>query len=73
MNTSATAIERIVERSVELRSGLIDAAGLVHPNNLAGDGTTTVQAALLALRAAIDAFLARSDPDNEITGEQSTE
>jgi hypothetical protein len=73
MNTSATKIERIVQRAGELRIDLIDAAGSVHPNNLADDGRTTVQAALLNLRLMIDAFLVRDDPDNEITGEHSTE
>ena len=73
MNTSAASIERIVQHAVELRADLIDAVGSVHPGNVAGDGTTTVQAALLELRAVLNAFLERDDPDNEITGEQSTE
>ena len=73
MNTSASKIERIVQRAGELRIDLIDAAGSVHPNNLSDDGRTTVQAALLNLRLMIDAFLERDDPDSEITGEQSTE
>jgi hypothetical protein len=73
MNTSAAKIERIVQRAGELRIDLIDAAGSVRPNNLGDDGRTTVQAALLNLRLMIDAFLDRDDPDNDITGEQSTE
>ena len=73
MNTSTTAIERIVNAAIALRLDLIDSSGRVHPKNLADDGTTTVQGALLDLRAVIDAFLEQSDPDDQITGEQSTE
>jgi hypothetical protein len=73
MDSSASGIERIVRHALDLRTELVAAAGNVHPNNLAADGATTVQAALLDLRAVLDAFLERDDPDREITGEQSTE
>lgn len=73
MLTGASPIDRIVHDADGLRSALIDAADSVHPQNLASDGTTTVQGALAGLRAVIDAFLSRDDPDNAITGEQSTE
>jgi hypothetical protein len=73
MTTSSSAIERIVHSAAELRNDLVVSAKSVHPNNLADDGQTTVQAALLHLRSVIDAFLAQADPDNQITGAQSTE
>jgi hypothetical protein len=73
METSDSTIERIVQNAVELRAALIASAQRVHPNNLAADGSTTVQAALLELRGVIDAFLKQNDPDNEITGWASTE
>ena len=73
MTTIVSRIERIVQSAAELRNDLVLSAKSVHPNNLADDGKTTVQAALLQLRAVIDAFLAQDAPDNEITGAQSTE
>jgi hypothetical protein len=73
VETSESSIERIVQNAVELRAGLIASAERVHPNNLAEDGKTTVQAALIDLRDVIDAFLKQDDPDNEITGWASTE
>lgn len=73
MKTSASLIERIVQNALELRTDLMESAGHVHPNNLAADDATTVQAALVELRDVLDAFLNQNDPDNEITGEQSTE
>ena len=73
MHTDASPIDRIVREAAGLRTALIDASGSVRPHNLAADGTTTVQSALTELRAVIDAFLTRDDPDNAITGEQSTE
>lgn len=73
MSLPDSPIDRIVALAGELRSVLTDSAGHVFPNNLASDDTTTVQAALLDVRATLDAFLAQADPDNEITGEQSTE
>jgi hypothetical protein len=73
METSESLIERIVEQAIELRTALVSAADRVHPNNLAEDGKTTVQAALLDVRDVIDAFLKQNDPDNEITGWASTE
>jgi hypothetical protein len=73
MDNSESSIERIVESALELRAVLIASADRVHPNNLAEDGATTVQAALLDLRDVIDAFLKQNDPDNEITGWASTE
>jgi hypothetical protein len=73
MTTIVSRIERIVHTALDLRADLGQSAQSVHPNNLADDGKTTVQAALLQLRAAIDAFLAQDDPDNQITGAQSTE
>jgi hypothetical protein len=73
METSETRIERIVQAANELRTDLIASAERVHPNNLAEDGSTTVQSALVDLRDIIDAFLKQNDPDNEITGWASTE
>jgi hypothetical protein len=73
MEASNILIERIVQRAVELRAELISSADRVHPNNVADDGNTTVQAALADLRTVIDAFLKQDDPDNEITGWASTE
>jgi hypothetical protein len=73
VETSESLIERLVHNAVDLRAELIASAGRVHPNNMADDGVTTVQAALVDLRAVIDAFLKRDDPDNEITGWASTE
>ncbi len=73
VESSRSLVERIVENAVELRADLTSSAERVHPNNMAADGSTTVQAALLDLRAVIDAFLGQDDPDNEITGWASTE
>jgi hypothetical protein len=73
VETSESLIERLVQSAVDLRAELIASVDRVHPNNLANDGTTTVQAALIDLRNVIDAFLKRDDPDNEITGWASTE
>ena len=73
MENSASLIERIVQSAVELRADLTASVDRVHPNNLAEDGSTTVQAALVDLRDVIDAFLKQNDPDNEITGWASTE
>jgi hypothetical protein len=73
MTPIVSRIELIVQGAQEFRADLVSSAQTVHPNNLADDGRTTVAAALLQLRAAIDAFLAQDDPDNQITGEQSTE
>jgi hypothetical protein len=73
MTTIASRIERIVQQAMELRSDLTASALSIHPNNLAADGKTSVAAALIDLRTTIDAFLALDDPDNEITGAQSTE
>jgi hypothetical protein len=73
MEGSESLIERIVQSAVELRAELQASADRVHPNNLAEDGTTTVQAALVDLRSVIDAFLAQAGPDNEIVGWASTE
>jgi hypothetical protein len=73
VETSESLIERLVQSAVDLRVELIESAGRVHPTNLAVDGATTVQAALIDLRATIDAFLKQDDPDNEITGWASTE
>jgi hypothetical protein len=73
MTTIGSRIERIVRNALEFRAELVNSAQSVHPNNLADDGKTTVAAALIQLRAAIDAFLAQDDPDNQITGAQSTE
>jgi hypothetical protein len=73
MESSNIIIERIVQRAVELRAELVLSADRVHPNNVADDGITTVQAALADLRNVIDAFLKQDDPDNEITGWASTE
>jgi hypothetical protein len=73
VDSSKSLIERIVQNALELRADLRHSAERVHPNNLAEDGSTTVQAALLDLRVVIDAFLKQNDPDNEITGWASTE
>ena len=73
MTTINSGIERIVRNAVDFRDDLARSAESVHPNNLADDGKTTVAGALLQLRAAIDAFLAQHDSDNQITGDQSTE
>jgi hypothetical protein len=73
MQTSGSRIDDIVRRADDLRSNLIDAVGSVFPNNVAADDATTVQGALLHLRAVIDAFLNQNDADSEITGDQSTE
>jgi hypothetical protein len=72
MHTDVSAIDRIVHDADALRNALVDASGSVHPLNVASGGTT-VQAALIALRSTIEAFLLSDDPDNEITGDQSTE
>ena len=73
MESSESLVERIVQNAVGLRADLRASADRVHPNNLAEDGTTTVQAALVGLRSVIDAFLSQDDPDNEIVGWASTE
>jgi hypothetical protein len=73
MESSESLVERIVQGAVELRVDLLASAERIHPNNLAEDGSTTVQAALGDLRAVIDAYLKQDDPDNEITGWASTE
>jgi hypothetical protein len=73
MDSSEALIERIVQNAVGLRVDLQRSADRVHPNNLAEDGSTSVQAALVELRTVIDAFLDQNDPDNEITGWASTE
>jgi hypothetical protein len=73
MEPSESLIERIVGNALELQADLAASVTRIHPNNLAADGKTTVQAALVDLRVAIDAFLAQDDPDNEITGWASTE
>jgi hypothetical protein len=71
--SSAMEIDGLIGGARELRDALVRSVETVHPNNMASDGATTVQGALLDLRAAIDAFLGRDDPDNAITGEASTE
>lgn len=73
MSELAASVDRIVKHAFALRAELIDAARDVHPNNMASDGKTSVQSALVDLRGILDAFLTRDDPDNEITGELSTE
>jgi hypothetical protein len=70
MNTSATKIERIVQRAGELRIDLIDAAGSVHPNNLADDGRTTVQAALLSATIPTTKLPASRAPSNRLLTER---
>ncbi len=73
MSEPSARVDRIMEHALALRAELIDASSEVHPNNLAADGKTSVQSALVDLRIIIDAILERDDPDNDITGEFSTE